>query len=306
MAIQLLCECGQWYQTDDRNAGRRAKCPVCGRVLVVPAAEVVADRADDEVMVIEAAPSYTRPRGGGFWRWPTFFEFLLIVSIVGILIGLLMPAVSGQHEGFKRVQCVNNLKQIGLAMHNYHAAYGCLPPQAITDRRGRALLSWRVAILPYLDQVDLYNQFHLDEPWDSPANQALLERMPGIYACPSERGLPPGMTTYQAIVGPHTVFPGRSGDDSVVTFEKIRDGTANTILVAEARVAVPWTSPGDLPFDSSDSHFGLGSHHPGGFNAGFVDGSIRFLKNTIQSKTLRALLTRDGDEVVSEYDDPGF
>ena len=85
---------------------------------------------------------------------------------------------------------MNNEKQIALAMHNYHAANDHLPPAAIKDKAGKPLLSWRVAILPYLEQAALYNKFHLDEPWDSPHNKALIASMPAVYACPepADRG----------------------------------------------------------------------------------------------------------------------
>ena len=97
----------------------------------------------------------------------------------------LLPAVQSSREAARRAQCVNNLKQIALAMHNYHSANNAFPQTRDLDEKGKPLLSWRVAILPYIEQQELYNKFKLDEPWDSPHNKALLKEMPPIYRCPS-------------------------------------------------------------------------------------------------------------------------
>ena len=115
----------------------------------------------------------------------TLIELLVVIAIIAVLIALLLPAVQSAREAARRAQCVNNLKQIGLAMHNYASANGGFPPAAIVDPRGKPLLSWRVAILPYLDANPLYAKFKLDEPWDSPHNKELLKYMPAVYGCPS-------------------------------------------------------------------------------------------------------------------------
>ncbi len=195
----------------------------------------------------------------------------------------------------RRSQCVNNLKQIGLGMHNYHEVHGSLPPAAILDKNGKPLLSWRVAILPYMEGSDLYSKFHLDEPWDSPHNLTLLDKTPSFYACPSDATLKPGMTGYKAIIGPSTAF---TPDFKPLRFEDITDGTSNTILIGESRRTVPWTKPEDLPFDMSVPLTGLGSHHAGGFDVLFADGSVRFLKSSLSPQALGALLTRNGNESV--------
>src|SRR5208337_936304 len=101
-----------------------------------------------------------------------------------VLIALLLPAVQSAREAARRAQCVNNIKQIMLAMHNYISANNAFP-RDITDKNGKPLLSWRVAILPYVEQGVLFDKFKLDEPWDSPHNQELLKYMPLVYQCPS-------------------------------------------------------------------------------------------------------------------------
>ncbi len=213
-------------------------------------------------------------------------------------LALLMPATRSAREAARRAQCTNNLKQIGLAMHNYHEANGTLPPAAITDKNGKPLLSWRVAILPYLESGDLYSRFHLDEPWDSPHNHSLLGAMPSIYACPSDRTLKPETTGYQAVIGPRTAF---TPDYRPLPFQDFTDGLMNTVVVVETYRGVPWTKPEDLTFDMNPQLSGLGNphgYHVNGFNALFADGSVRFLKSSIAPRVLGALLTRNGSEAI--------
>ena len=218
-----------------------------------------------------------------------------------VLIALLLPAVQSAREAARRAQCVNNLKQIGLAFHNYASANNGFPATAITSPDGKPLLSWRVAILPYIEQQPLYQKFKLDEPWDSPHNKELIKYMPQIYACPSGNMVGgPNTTTYRVFSGKGALLdPARP-----TTIAEVTDGTSNTIMVVEAKQAVPWTKPDELPFDPDvAAHppaplFGAGSFHPGGFNAAFADGSVRFIKLSINLNTLRALITKAEGEVI--------
>ena len=214
----------------------------------------------------------------------------------GVLVALLLPAVQAAREAARRPQCTNNLKQFGLAMHNYHSATNALPKPAITDKDGKPLLSWRVAILPYIEQAELYNKFKLDEPWDSPHNKALINEMPSTYLCPSWRVTGPGMTTYQAFVGPGALFE----EGKATGFQDVTDGLSNTLMVVEAKDAVIWTKPDDLKFDplAAPSLYGASSNHPGGFNALFGDGSVRFIKVSINPEVMKALITRNGGEAL--------
>ncbi len=154
-----------------------------------------------------------------------------------------------------------------------------------------------MAILPYLEQQALYQKFHQDEPWDSPHNKALINEMPPVFACPS-RVNQPGMTTYRGFLGKGAFFE----EGQATGIANITDGTSNTIMVVEATEAVPWTKPdSDLPFDPAarPSLYGAGSPHPGGFNALFCDGSVRFIKNSIAVQVFKFLITKAGGEVVS-------
>jgi hypothetical protein len=217
-----------------------------------------------------------------------------------VLIALLLPAVQAAREAARRAQCVNNLKQIGLAMHNYVSTYDSFPAQAITDKAGKPLLSWRVAILPFLEQKPLYDQFHLDEPWDSPHNKELIKLMPATYACPSRiAAAQTGTTTYRVFTGPGAMFDPKAP----TKLADVTDGLSNTLLVVESTDAVTWTKPDDLPFDPKadpreNRLFGAGSMHPGGFNALMGDGAVRFIKMSVAIPVIRALITKAGGEVV--------
>lgn len=216
----------------------------------------------------------------------------------GVLIALLLPAVQSAREAARRASSMNNMKQIALAMHNHHDTYRAFPAQAITDKGGKPLLSWRVKLLPFLEQQGLYEQFHLDEPWDSPHNKPLLEQMPSVYARPnSEAG--PGMTNYLAPVGDGTMWSTKKG----VKMSDITDGTSNTIMIVEVddKAAVPWTKPQDWQFNPNDPMQGLGTTRPNGFLVGLVDGSVRMVEKSIDPDVLKALMTMAGGEPVPPF-----
>ena len=219
------------------------------------------------------------------------------MATIGILIALLLPAVQAAREAARRAQSMNNLKQIVLAMHNYHDGHKELPARATFDKQGKPLLSWRVHLLPYFEQDALYKQFHLDEPWDSEHNRKLIPMMPKLFQNPSGTAAP-GMANYLAVCGEGLAFEGTKGR----RFADIRDGTSNTILVVEAnddRAAV-WTKPDDWQYDAEHPMAGLGAAHPGGFSVAIADGSVRFISKDLDPKVFHALLTIAGGEVVPD------
>jgi prepilin-type processing-associated H-X9-DG protein len=209
--------------------------------------------------------------------------------------GLLIDMIQQVRTAAARSQSANNLKQIGIAMHTYHDKYGHFPPAATYDKDGKPLLSWRVLILPFLEQNELYKEFKLDEPWDSEHNKKLLARMPKTYDTPSEKK-ERNHTFIQVFVGKMAAFEGKTGRK----IPEFTDGTSNTILVVETEKEVPWTKPADLPFDPDKPLPKLGGVYTNGFNALFADGSVRFISQAITEKTLRAVITRNGGEVIGD------
>ena len=158
----------------------------------------------------------------------------------------------------------------------------------------KPLLSWRVAILPWIEQDALYKQFHLNEPWDSEHNKKLLAQMPAVYAAPGLKDREGGRTYYQAVVGTGAAFEPRRQ----LRLPDFLDGTSNTLCIAEAAVPVPWTKPEDLPFDPNGPLPPLGRQSSAGFNVALADGSTRWLPNQTPERTLRLLITRNDGQMV--------
>jgi prepilin-type processing-associated H-X9-DG protein len=235
---------------------------------------------------------------------PTILENRVTLAVdahqaAALADALLRPA----RRAATRTQCVNNLKQILLALHNYHSKHDKFPPAFSTSKDGKPLLSWRVLILPFLDQQALYDQFHLDEPWDSAHNRALIAKMPATLRCPDENDAAAreGKTRYLAPRSADTIMRGAEP----VGLRDITDGTSNTIFVLDAGEdrAVEWTKPADWEFDPDPAVQTIfTSHEPNGTNMAFADGAVRFISVTIPAATLRAIFTRAGGEVINADD----
>ncbi len=198
-----------------------------------------------------------------------------------------------------QMQVSNNLKQIMLAMHNFYADYNALPPRMTVDTQGRELLSWRVFLLPYLEHGALYEQFHLDEPWDSPHNRTLIEKMPSVYADLEGRNVAPGQTRVQVVLTEGAAWFGNQNRS--LDFSDISDGTSSTIsvVVAPADKSVIWSQPADLkPSSENDSNDDIIEQIFAGreqLPAAYFDGSVRPLPR-MDAHRLPALLTGNGGE----------
>lgn len=251
-------------------------------------------------------------RNSGSWRrrriafW-TVGPMLLSLPL-GLLFGMFLPAVQKVSAAAARMKSSNNLKQIGLAMHNYSDANWHLPPAnaPFGSNSKTPPVSWRILLLPYLDEGErsLYKQYKFDEPWDGPNNSQLLAQMPAVYRHPAAdpKKVPVGHTYYRA-------FASRPGAESSAVFvdgqqgpklTDLADGTSNTILVVEAAEAVPWTMPEILLFDRNQPLPKLGGLFSGGYNAVLGDGSVRFFRDTLPEDRLRAWITKDGGEIVGD------
>lgn len=207
----------------------------------------------------------------------------------------LFAAITSARGAAKRAQSTNNLKQIALGMHIYHDKNKHFPAAASYDADGKPLLSWRVHLLPYIDQKALYDLFKLDEAWDSEHNQQAARAIPRQYLDPT-LNLKPGMTSYVAPVGEGTVFRGKEG----LSLRDIRDGSSNTLMVVATTPenAVFWTKPADLPVAKANPKKGLFSEVDHEFFGALCDGSVRVFRDTIDNDTLwRLFQNNDGKPV---------
>jgi hypothetical protein len=196
----------------------------------------------------------------------------------------------------KVAEAQNNLKQIGLAMHNYNSTYDGFPAAAICDKKGKPLLSWRVAILPFVEENNLYMQFKLDEPWDSENNKKLIDKMPKLYALPGAK--PDGKTHYRGFHGNGAFF-------DPVNLSKIAeftDGLSNTIMVVETAAASTWTKPDDIEFEPKMEIEKLLRFANGKTTVAFSDGSVRSLKRGLGDKTWRLLIQKNDGEPIPDLD----
>ncbi len=193
----------------------------------------------------------------------------------------------------QRAKSANTLKQILIAIHNYEAAYGALP-QDIVDKDGKPLLSWRVAILPFVEHERLYKEFKLDEPWDSAANKKLLAQMPNLFRVDGQaKG--EAKTYYRVFSGPGAAFePGEK-----IAFAGITDGLSNTIGVIEAGPPSEWTKPGDIVYDPKKPFPKLEGPFKNVVMAGMMDGSVVPFKPDLDATEFRKFVERADGQVVN-------
>jgi hypothetical protein len=210
--------------------------------------------------------------------------------------------MAASNEPADRIRCRDNLRNIGLALHNYHDEYGSFPPAYTTDDTGRRLHSWRVLILPFVDQAPLYDRLNLSEPWNGPRNHDVLYAAPDVFRCPTtDSG--DSHTSYVAVVGNGTIWPGTD----TTTIPEIQDGPDKAILVVECRTGIHWAEPRDLEFDealkvleSSEERDIHGHWHwkdtlfyeyLHGSHVLFANGEVRFAPNGTEQTTWRGLVT---------------
>ena len=184
-----------------------------------------------------------------------------------------------------------NLRQIGLAGHNYESSYALLPNN-VYSKDGKPLLSWRVQLLPYLEEEQLWKEFKQDEPWDSEHNKKLVAKMPKVYA-PIRAKAEPGHTFYRGFAGPGTMFEPKQK----IRIGGISDGTSNTAWVVEAGEPVVWTKPDDLPFDPNKDLPKLGGLFDGEFHVLATDGAVHRIKKDFDRDTFKRAITRADGQV---------
>ncbi|MEY4788511.1 MAG: hypothetical protein RLZ61_729, partial [Planctomycetota bacterium] len=219
-----------------------------------------------------------------------------LVPTTAIAIGMLLPAVQKVREAAQRTSSINNLKQIALAMHNYNSTYGAFPSAAICDKKtGKPLLSWRVAILQYIEEEALYKQFKLDEPWDSEHNLKLAKNMPKVYFHPKANKPGDDKTHYRLFYGKGAAFELNKPTQII----NITDGLSNTLMAVEAEEPVVWTNPNDFAFDPTKALPKMLSID-GKFSAAYCDGSVRTFKMPIDQEILKLLIQKNDGKLIPE------
>ena len=283
MPIAFTCpQCGTQSQVAEQYAGQSGPCAHCGEEITVPPLAPPAGKASSALLVLAILAA------GG-----------LCVLAGGV--ALIVPAVKAARGVALQAQATGNLTAIGMALHGYHAAHGVFPPAYIADANGKPMHSWRVLILPYLNQQAIYQQYDFSEPWDGPNNSRLASLMPPQFAALS---VSPGQvaSSFALITGPGTLFDA----DKAPSMAAVTDGTSNTLLVVEvsSSAASNWLEPVDLDYGTMsfaiDDPAGncIISSQSTGAQVLFADGSVHILRSQTGAEAIRAYITPSGGETL--------
>lgn len=246
---------------------------------------------------------YVPPPSNSFSRRLIFW--LGSIAVILILVALLLPARRTSREAARRMQCSNHLKQIGQALQNYHDDFGTFPPAYIADSAGKPIHSWRILILPYLEQKALYERYRFDEPWNGPNNSKLHGETMRVYCCSSRsRRQTMTDTSYVAVIDPKTAWPGQKS----ASLKNFTDGTADTILVTEmADSGIHWMEPRDLKMTEIPMEVnprgksGISSEHPNVALAVFADGHTAAIQKNTPSEIVERLFTIADGQPIGDY-----
>jgi hypothetical protein len=231
---------------------------------------------------------------------------LIPIAVVAVATAAVFaPCIEKVRDDEGWVNSNSQLRLVGHAIRQYYKANGHLPPAVVRGKDGTPFLGWRVLMLPFLDELDLYNKIRFDEPWDSPHNAPLVAECPRCYVPHGGGGDSPGLTRYQVVIGPGTAF-----ERDRMTWDDFSNGLANTILVVESSEPVPWAKPADIEYapDRPLPPLGAGYRKPvhflcreiarrSGFNAYFADGNCRFIRSDTDEAIIRRLITRIGPSI---------
>jgi hypothetical protein len=253
---------------------------------------------------------------------------VIVFGVACPLCICLLPAMSTAERAARRMKCSNHLRQIALALDAYHTACGQFPPAYVADQEGRPVHSWRVLILPFLGEQQLYDRYDFDEPWNGPHNRKLLDAIPRAYQCPvhAERAGASGQcTSYVAVVGEGTLWPGAASGKltdirGAAKLGNVPGGPSNTVLLIEdSEARVLWTKPRDWTLDEAIAHLSSSdpqTHGPhwsedffydylgGGRHAACADGSVQFYSDTTWPSVWFEIMTIDGRDMPAELDAP--
>ena len=259
--------------------------------------------SDKDLQTFDDRPSVPshKPKSN-FWGW-----FMGLLILVVVLVLLLLPAVQQAREAARRSASKNNLKQIGLALHNYHDTHSTLPPGWIADKEGTLYHGWMYSITPFLDKSPLFNEINSNLPWNHESNVEHYRYQYSVFLNPSiGEVLSKDGLGYAHYAGNSRVFK----PNGTFTFDDCTDGTSNTLMVGDIKEGLKaWGTPGNVRDPALGLNNGpntFGSPHTGIVHFLFMDGSVRAISNDIDLEILKALGTPDGGEDVSgffkEYD----
>lgn len=289
MPIPFACPyCGKQTVVADQYAGQSGPCSGCGKDVTVPMAPMKAPSAGNTAAVATA---------GGVSALVIILPIVLLggIFVVGVLVALLLPAVQAARTAARRQQSSNNLRQIALAFHNYADTYKTFPPAYLADANGKPIHSWRVMILPFVEQSMTYDNYNFNVPWDAPENMGVTQAPITVYRSANAQA-PAGETNYVVLTGPGTVFD----KDKASSFRDIIDGTSNTVLAIEVRGAgIRWAEPKDL--DIKDIAKAIQERTLGdgmGVNVAMCDGSVRYLNYAQAGQLLEKMATKGDGEVL--------
>ncbi|MFO0427713.1 MAG: DUF1559 domain-containing protein, partial [Planctomyces sp.] len=220
-------------------------------------------------------------------------------AVALLIAAFFFPATRNVREAGRRTQCRNNLKQIALALHNYHDFYGSFPPAFTVDEAGQPLHSWRTLILPFTENAELYKTIDLSKPWNDPVNRKAFNTAVAAYRCPSAQ-IENNQTNYLGVSGEHSFF----FQNQSRQLTDIKDGSSNTLMIVDAPpdLAIPWMMPQDADLAAIQKiRASKTLAHSGVFQGTLCDGSVRSISIQTEHATLNALVTIDGGETVGEF-----
>jgi Protein of unknown function (DUF1559) len=282
-------------QVDERFAGQTGPCASCGETITIGGSSSV-------------TPTAGQSSGSGSSIGWVIGLVASVVAAFGCLAllgaALLLPAISSARTSARNAQSANNLKQIAIALHNYHDVYQSFPPAYVADSEGKPLYSWRVLILPFLEQTPLYEQFDKTKAWDAPENLAISGMMISTFKSPNSTAPTLNGTNYYCVIGPRTIFPGSTGTNMA----SIRDGTSNTLMILESEEisATSWAAPIEFDITKQPLMFGTGVGQiqpiqPGGIHVMLADGSVRFMPIAQANALLPAMIDRADGQVIPNF-----
>jgi prepilin-type processing-associated H-X9-DG protein len=280
---------------DERLIGKSGPCAGCGLTVVIPLVR----------------PRRTAKPASRFAAALPMITFILgIIALIAVSLTIVIliaaPTIKSARDAARNRRCEENLRRIAVAMEAYHSRHGKYPPQYTVDEKGQPMHSWRVLILPFLgpEEQQIFGNFDLSEPWNSPTNTSAATEMPAVFGCPADPEARDGVTSYMLIAGQGFLF---DKNKQTTRDELARgDGASQTIMVAEVvESGVPWAQPIDIDVRqlAQGINSGIagtcGSDHPqGGMHVLFADGSIKFMPDSVTPRELQDLCTISGGEIV--------